>query len=107
MFGTSLETDRKKLKWDEGKLKFRLILPEFEEVMAEILTKGEINHPAVDGQPSWQHVEPEAYIDALKRHVNKAQRGEKYDPDMNTNHWAHVAVNAMFLYWFSEVENDI
>ncbi len=97
---------RKDLKWDDGKLKFGLILPGFEKLMAEILTKGEINHPKIDGTPSWQHVEPEAYLDAIKRHINSRQSGEVLDDDMKTNHWGHVAVNAMFLWWFDQQEGE-
>jgi hypothetical protein len=93
------EIARNDLKWDNGKLKFSLILPEFEKLMAEILTKGEINHPRVAGEPSWQQVEPEAYINAMKRHISSFQLGESTDSDMNTHHMGHVAINAMFLYW--------
>jgi len=94
------------LKWDEGKLKYGLVLPEFLQEMAEILTKGEVNHPKIEGQPSWQFVDQERYLDALLRHVQAARMGELNDKEMGTNHWGHVAVNAMFLYWFS-VRNSV
>jgi len=96
--------DRKKRKWDDGKLKYHLILPQFLELMAEILTRGEINHPKEpDGTPSWQLVEKEAYEDALFRHFQAYRRGEIIDPDpkMPTDHMGNVAVNAMFLWWFN------
>lgn len=96
------KVERKDLKWDEGKLMFNLILPGFEKEIAEVLTKGEKNHPMVEGQPSWQLVEPVAYLAALKRHVNDRNLGELNDKDMGTSHWAHVAVNAMFLWWFDQ-----
>lgn len=94
---------REERKWDKGKPKFSLILTDFLDLMAEILTKGEANHPKEpSGQPSWQLVEPEAYLDALIRHV-QAYRKEaaSLDHDMGTHHMGHVAVNAMFLYWFA------
>ncbi len=97
-----MDVSRNNLKWDEGKLKFRLILPEFEELMAEILTKGELNHPAVDGQPSWQLVEKEAYVDALQRHMNSWRQGESDDPQMQTHHMGHIAVNAMFIWYLDQ-----
>ena len=97
--------DRKDLKWDAGKLKYMPILPGFLRGIAEVLTKGEVNHPKVDGDPSWQRVEPEAYENALMRHFQETREnpGSK-DADMGTSHYLHIAVNAMFLWWF-ENEN--
>jgi len=96
---------RNDLKWDEGKSKYSLIVNKFLDHMAEILTKGEENHPAIDGTPSWQFVEPEAYIDAMYRHIYEYRSNPKsVDLDMHTPHMAHVAVNAMFLSWFATHE---
>ena len=95
--------ERNNRKWDKGKLKYSLILTDFLELMADILTKGEENHPRESsGQPSWQLVEPEAYLDALIRHVQEYRKeASSLDKDMGTHHMGHVAVNAMFLYWLS------
>jgi hypothetical protein len=95
---------RKNRKWDDGKLKYSLILPGFLELMAEILTRGEINHPCEpDGTPSWQLVEPKAYEDALFRHFQAYRKGEVIDtdPNMPTDHMGNIAVDAMFLWWFN------
>ena len=93
---------RKGRKWDQGKLKYDLILVGFLELMAEILTKGEINHPKEpDGTPSWQLVEPERYVNALFRHLQEYRKDPgSLDKEMGTHHMGHVAVNAMFLWWF-------
>ena len=97
-----MDEDRKKRKFDQGKLKYNLILPGFLEQMAEILTKGEVNHPKdPDGTPSWQSVEQEAYINAMIRHLEKFRVGELVDKEMLTHHIAHCAVNCMFLWWFT------
>lgn len=92
-------------KWDAGKLKYSLVLPEFLELMAEILTKGEINHPKEsDGTPSWQLVEPVAYQNALERHFVEYKKGNLVDDGkggMGTDHMGNIAVNAMFLWWFN------
>ena len=62
---TPHETERKDLKWDEGKLQYMLILPEFLRGMAKVLTLGEKNHPKVDGQPSWTfHDQRKCRLDA-------------------------------------------
>lgn len=88
------------LKWDEGKLKYSLILPEFLELMAKVLTLGEKNHPAdKDGVPSWTKVDPKRYEDALFRHFQAYRLGETLDKEMGTSHMGHIAVNAMFLFW--------
>ena len=97
-----MDEDRKKRKWDQGKLKYNLILPGFLEQMAEILTKGEVNHPRdPDGTPSWQAVEPEAYVNSLMRHLEDYRKGKLVDKEMLTHAMGHVAVNAMFLWWFT------
>jgi len=91
------------LKWDDGKAMYSLILSDFLDEMAVILTKGEANHPKIDGTPSWQFVEPVRYLDALYRHLHKYRRDPgSLDKDMETDHMAHVAVNAMFLWWFGQ-----
>ena len=100
---------RVRRKWDAGKTEYSLVLPEFLELMAEILTKGKQNHPPdPDGTPSWQSVEPEAFMDAILRHIQARRMGEMYDHDMDLisgkacSHWGNVAVNAMFLWWFDQ-----
>jgi hypothetical protein len=98
-------SNREDLKWDKGKLKYSLILAGFLKGMADVLTKGEVNHPKVKNQPSWQLVEPTAYENALFRHLQEYREDSRsLDKDMNTSHMFHIAVNAMFLWWFSEVK---
>jgi hypothetical protein len=91
-------------KWDNGKLKYSLILPEFLEEMAKVLTLGELNHPPeADGSPSWQHVGEERYVDVMIRHLQSYRMGGRFDEDMGTHEMAHLAVNAMFIWWLSGV----
>ena len=98
---------RKEYKWDKGKLKYHLILVGFLKLMADILTKGEANHPKVDGKPSWTLVEPEAYLDAIYRHLEAYRYdNNSLDNEMNTHHMGHVACNAMFLWFLSIGKND-
>jgi len=100
--GGKLNINRDDLKWDKGKAKYHLILSDFLHEMAVILTKGEVNHPKYCGQPSWQGVEPEAYLDAMYRHIHEYRMEPgSLDEEMGTDHMTHVAVNAMFLWWFS------
>lgn len=85
------------VKHDSGKPQFRLVLPEFLLQMVNVLTLGALKYPRFD---NWKHVAPERYEDALERHWNAWRRGEKDDPESKMSHLAHVAVNAMFLWFF-------
>lgn len=85
-------------KKDEDKLRFDLILPEFEEAMAHVLTHGAKEY----GANNWQKVvdAKTRYTGALQRHLNQYRKGYMYDLDSDCNNLAQIAVNAMFLYWF-------
>lgn len=85
-------------KKDEDKLRFDLILPEFEEAMAYVLTHGAKKYEA----NNWQKVADAKarYTGALQRHLNQYRKGYMYDLDSDCNNLAQIAVNAMFLYWF-------
>ena len=85
-------------KKDADKLRFDLILPEFEEAMAHVLTHGAKEY----GANNWQKVEgaKARYTGALQRHLNQYRKGYMYDLDSDCNNLAQIAVNAMFLYWF-------
>ena len=85
-------------KKDEDKLRFDLILPEFEEAMAHVLTHGAKKYEA----NNWQKVADAKarYTGALQRHLNQYRKGYTYDLDSDCNNLAQIAVNAMFLYWF-------
>lgn len=86
------------LKDDSGKLRFDLILPEFEEGIAATLTVGAEKY----APNSWQHVEnaTERYYASLRRHINAWRQGEEIDPEDNIPHLAHAACNIMFLMYF-------
>ena len=85
-------------KKDEDKLRFDLILPDFEEAMAYVLTHGAKEY----GANNWQKVADAKarYTGALQRHLNQYRKGYMYDLDSDCNNLAQIAVNAMFLYWF-------
>lgn len=86
------------IKYDSGKPRWSLLLPGFLESMAKILTYGAKTY----GDYNWQLVTPtERYLDALHRHACAAVESDQDDPDTHQSHWAHVAVNAMFLWYFS------
>lgn len=96
---SAAETGKKN---DEGKLRFDLVLPEFEEDVAAVLTSGAEKY----GANSWQKLDDgiNRYYAALRRHISAWRKGEKVDTETNINHLAHAACNIMFLMYL-EKEN--
>ena len=84
-------------KYDEGKTRYDLVYPDFEEAVANVLTKGAMKY----GAYSWMHLEEaeNRYYAALRRHLTAYAKGEKLDDDGNS-HLAHAAANIMFLMYF-------
>jgi len=85
-------------KNDDGKLRFDLLLPSFEEDVAEVLTYGAEKY----GANNWQKVEDakNRYYAALRRHLNAWRQGEVSDSESGLDHLAHAAANIMFLMYF-------
>lgn len=84
-------------KYDSDKLRFDLIIPEFEEEIAKVLTMGAKKYAA----DSWRRV-PEAkdrYYAALRRHISAWRKGEVLDTESGLQHLAHAACNIMFLMY--------
>ena len=88
-------------KHDQDKLRFDLILPEFEEAMASVLTHGAKEY----GANNWQTVlnAKARYTAALQRHLNEYRKGSNYDLASGCTHLAMIAVNAMFLDYFERL----
>lgn len=87
----------KGIKYDEGKTRFDLVLPEFEEAVAKVLTLGAQKY----GPNNWQTVDnaSERYYAALRRHINAWRKGNKKDAESGLSHLAHAAANIMFLMY--------
>lgn len=93
------------MKWDKHKARFDLLSPEFLEVMAHIMTTGAMKY----GENTWQNVPDNVsrYTAALYRHLNAWHQNPKVmDEETGQSHLAHVAVNAMFLYWLQHHSED-
>lgn len=88
-------------KHDEGKIRYDLLEPQFEQAVANILTIGAEEY----GANNWQKLEnaEDRYYAALRRHIAAWRMGEKIDPASNQPHLAHAACNLMFLMHFDEV----
>jgi hypothetical protein len=86
------------MKADIGKTRFDLLLPEFEEAVAKVLTMGAEKY----GPNNWQQVDDgeNRYYAALRRHLSAWRQGDKIDTESGLSHLAHVASNTMFLMYY-------
>jgi hypothetical protein len=85
-------------KYDAGKPRYDLIMPECELELAKILTTGAEKY----ADDNWKHVpDPERrYYSALRRHLEADRMGEAVDPDSGELHLAHAYACLHFLLWF-------
>ena len=88
------------MKYDGGKLRFDLVLPEFYEGIAKIMTFGASKYKP----NSWQGVEDgeNRYYAALMRHIIAYRKGEEKDKETGESHLLHAACNLMFLDYFKK-----
>lgn len=92
-------------KYDSGKPQFSLIDPKFMLEFAQVMTMGAKKY----GADNWKTIENAIprYKDALHRHMNAFEQGKMDDEESGLSHLAHVAANAMFLYWLTlNPQND-
>lgn len=88
------------MKFDDDKLRYDLIPPEWETALAEILTYG-----AKKYKPNnWRHGEVDRYIGAIMRHWNAYRKGEINDSGTTMPHLWHMFTNVGFLI---TLENEI
>jgi hypothetical protein len=82
-------------KADAGKLRYDLIPPRAEEMLAAVLTHGAERY----GAGSWMlvHDARARYTAALMRHLAAWRKGERTDQDSGLPHMAHLLANAVFL----------
>lgn len=94
------KAEEKGVKYSEGKLRFDLVDPEFEEQLVKVLTYGAGKY----APDNWKKVEDPVneYYAALRRHLNAWRKGEKTDGESGLPHLAHVAANVMFLLFFDK-----
>lgn len=91
-------------KYDSEKRMYHLLLPEFEKEMADVITFGAKKY----GEENWKKVDnpQNRYYSALRRHL-ELYHEEFEDEETKASHLAHVAINAMFLYYFEREEMEI
>lgn len=110
------------MKDDDGKIKFELVPPEFEERIAAVLTEKfyEQKTPRLElvdvdfieelaevltygakkySDNNWQNLENgiDRHYGAMRRHLAAYRKGEWLDQESKLPHLWHVATNVMFL----------
>ncbi len=78
-----------------------LLVPQFIREMAAIMTFGAQKYE----RENWKKdLEKQRILSALYRHILAYHEGEKHDSETKLSHLAHVACNAMFLFWYEDVK---
>lgn len=88
------------IKYDNEKLWYNLIDPEFEEDVAKVATFGLKKY----GELNWMKVDngSKRYYNALRRHLKAWEKGNKIDEETGFPHLFHVGWNVMALSWFEK-----
>lgn len=81
-------------KADGDKVRFELLIPEFIESVARVMTFGAKKY----GDWNYLLLQRERVIGALHRHVNAYQQGERDDPETGESHLIH-ATRCMMMLW--------
>jgi len=101
--GKSYMSEENGRKDDYSKPMVDLLVPEFLEELAKVMTMGAKKY----GLYNWQNnLDKRRILAALYRHILAYHEGEIYDKESGLNHMAHVAANAMFLFWYNDVRKD-
>ncbi len=87
------------LKETTDKPSYHLLIDEFIEEMISVRAFGAKKYATWDWMRGrdWSD-----YIDAMRRHITDFNQGESVAHDSGLHHMGHVAVTAMFLYWFDK-----
>jgi hypothetical protein len=93
------------VKYDNNKLRYDLIEPEFLEGLAKILSLGAKKYS--DG--NWKNVNPfkDRYYAALLRHIQAWRKGELIDSESGESHLYHAACCLMFLDWGDKLKKEM
>jgi len=83
-------------KFDSEKPMMVLIDPYFHEALASVMTMGAAKYDAFN----WtQGIKINRLISSLDRHLLEVKKGIDLDSESGISHCAHIAANAMFLFW--------
>ena len=90
------------IKYDDDKERYDLIVYEFIEQMAKVMTKGAYKYAPWN----WITLDKARIVAALQRHNAAYMMKETIDMESQCSHLAHIACNAMMLY-YKDLYGDI
>lgn len=92
------------LKYDGGKPRMDLLVPEAEELTAQVFTFGAEKY----GPYNWMEgIAFSRLHAALRRHLAAFSRGEDLDPESGLSHLGHASCCLQMLIWMSEYRKDL
>jgi len=91
-------------RYDQGKVRLELLDAEFIEEFAEVLTFGAKKYAANNWRKGMNYSRA---FGSLKRHLSALERGEDFDQETGLHHGAHIACNAMFLYYYQKYNRGV
>lgn len=88
-------SDRRGMKFDDGKLRYTLEDPIARREFVAVLTAGAVKYDP----GNWASVNQwlARYGDAMQRHAEAVRMGELLDPETTLMHWAHAHCDVHFL----------
>ena len=99
-----LVTEEVGIKYDSEKIRFDLVPPECEAMIAAVLTIGSLKYSA----NNWQKIEDiqTRYFNAECRHMNAKRLGEVFDPETGLPHSAQAVASLIFILW-EDIKDNI
>lgn len=88
------------VRYNQDKLRYDLIPPEFVTAIAEVFTFGAQKYTP----NNWKGFTPEQREEikgSLLRHIYAYLEGEENDPESGLSHLAHAGCNLAFMLWFN------
>lgn len=92
------------VKYDQGKPRMDLLVPEADELTAQVLAFGASKY----GPHNWMEGIAHSRLHAaLRRHLGSWSKGEDRDPESGLPHLAHARCCLDFLIWMSIHRRDL
>lgn len=91
------------IRYNEGKVRYDLIPPEFIREIAEVLTFGATKY-SPDNWKGFNKQQQEEIKASLLRHIYTYLEGDEFDQESGLHHLAHAGCNLAFLAYFRNLK---
>ena len=88
-------------RFNKGKVRLGLIPPYATEEIGKVFTMGAEKYGAFNWMKGLPYME---VVDSMERHINEFKKGHDKDSESGLHHMAHVAVNAMFILEYANMQ---